>query len=119
MVSGVPDMSERITQVVGDEPSRARWLILPVALLLFVVPVGWFLLTAPPAPADGSVRVTMAAGWAWVEVDGARVGQAPGVFTVKPGQHALRFAREGFQPQTRMVDVAPGTEQVLDITLAP
>jgi hypothetical protein len=113
-------MSERVTQVVADEPARARWLIVPVVLLvLLALPVGWLLWRAPPPPADGAVRVTMANGWAWVEIDGTRVGQAPGAFPVKPGSHRVRFAREGFQEQVRMIDVAPGTEQVLDISLQP
>jgi len=50
-----------------------------------------------------------------VELDGAALGTAPGVFLAKPGLHQMRVTRQWFEPWERTVNIHDG--QVLNIAL--
>ncbi len=57
---------------------------------------------------------------AQVDVDGKRPLRSPqGELLVMPGRHTLRVSREGFGPETRIVNVAAGESLALLVELVP
>ncbi|HEV2669790.1 MAG TPA: PEGA domain-containing protein [Gemmatimonadales bacterium] len=73
-----------------------------------------------PTPIPGYLSVN-STPWAELSVDGRVVGNTPQLgIRVTPGQHRLVFAREGFEPHSAWVTVAPGaTVKITGIALRP
>jgi serine/threonine-protein kinase len=61
---------------------------------------------------DGELRVTTTLNgqlsWAWLEVDGRRIGSTPNTVALPPGRHTVRLQREGFKTLVHEVDISPG-----------
>jgi predicted Ser/Thr protein kinase len=65
---------------------------------------------ADPIPAPGLLWIS-AEPWAWVTVDGVRVGRTPVIgVPIAAGEHVVRLEREGYAPLERALTVAAGTE---------
>jgi len=54
-----------------------------------------------------------------VELDGAARGQTPLALTLLPGAHQLRLEAEGFEPETRALEVTEAGPRSLSIELQP
>ncbi|HEX9692021.1 MAG TPA: PEGA domain-containing protein [Gemmatimonadales bacterium] len=64
--------------------------------------------TEPAAPSPGRLTVN-AIPFAMVELDGRRLGDTPQVnVEVTPGDHTVRFIKEGYRTEERQVTVASG-----------
>lgn len=50
-----------------------------------------------------------------IELDGAALGTAPGLFVAKPGLHQMRVSRQWFEPWERTVNIFDG--QILNVSL--
>ena len=75
---------------------------------------------APPPPADGHLLLNTQP-WSEVYLDGVAVGNTPKTdLPVKPGNHQLRFVRDGFRPFETSVLVAAGASvRLTSIVLTP
>jgi serine/threonine-protein kinase len=61
-------------------------------------------------PSPGRLWIS-AEPWAWVNVDGVRVGRTPIIgVPIAAGEHLVRLEREGYAPLERELTVAAGTE---------
>lgn len=68
--------------------------------------------------ADGIVRVTTQPEGASVTVDGEFRGQAPLEVEITPDtQHRLRFFKDGYSSAERSIELSPGAESDMNITL--
>jgi predicted Ser/Thr protein kinase len=65
---------------------------------------------ADPIPAPGHLWIS-AEPWAYVVVDGERVGRTPAIdVAIAPGAHVIRLERDGYEPFEREITVAPASE---------
>jgi serine/threonine-protein kinase len=72
--------------------------------------------TRPPQP--GSIFVDTRPRGARVTIDGHSVGTTPvRARALTPGQHAVRIEMDGYKPVVTTVDVKPGTEVPVAVTL--
>lgn len=63
-----------------------------------------------PLPAPGRLWIS-AEPWAYVVVDGTRVGRTPVIdVAIAPGDHAVRLEHDGYEPVEREITVAAGQE---------
>ncbi len=76
---------------------------------------------ATPAVLAIAVRdsITGRPTWAHVWVGARRVGDAPGEFSLSPGEVTVRLEREGYHPTVRKVMLSPGTRATLSVQLVP
>jgi serine/threonine protein kinase len=72
-----------------------------------------------PAGADAGRLFVNATPWGQLFVDGQLVGNTPKAnLSVAPGNHTVRVVREGFEPFSRTIQVAPGQSvRLTDIVL--
>jgi eukaryotic-like serine/threonine-protein kinase len=77
---------------------------------------------APPAPSEGQLAVSSVPTGASVEIEG-RPGQSwnapqtvPGL---APGTYKVTFSMPGYAPETRSIQVAPGSRTPVDVRLNP
>ncbi|MCB9708470.1 MAG: PEGA domain-containing protein [Myxococcales bacterium] len=52
-----------------------------------------------------------------VWLDGRRLGQAPGTFSIPAGRHVLELRKDGYLPARRQLTVASRREHDLSVTL--
>ncbi len=114
---------------------RGWWLVLLAALGL-LLGGGWWLLSRqpppappeielaapppPPKPPDQSVlSVVTEPDGAVVWLDGFRLGQAPVKGSFSPGKRQLRVEAEGYQVYEAEIELEPGGERQLKISLTP
>jgi serine/threonine-protein kinase len=65
---------------------------------------------ADPIPAPGSLWIS-AEPWAWVSVDGSRVGRTPVIdVPIAAGDHTVLLELDGYEPLRREITVEPGAE---------
>jgi hypothetical protein len=58
---------------------------------------------------NGAINVTSAPAGVKVSVDTTYLGDAPGIFPdILPGTHTLLFAKEGYEPVSKVVIITPG-----------
>ena len=63
-----------------------------------------------PIPVPGRLWI-QAEPWAYVIVDGTRVGRTPIIdVAIAPGDHQVRLEHDGYEPFEREITVEPGTE---------
>ena len=75
-------------------------------------------LPPPPEPATGTVTISSMPYLAEVYVDGENMGYTPAKLKLPPGKHSLRCEKRGYQPWTKEITVATGSELTLDATLS-
>ncbi len=79
----------------------------------------------PPSAPTGTLRLFTLPGDAQLFVDGERKGNSPSsagetfLIHLPPGEYRISASREGFDSAERQVFVASGTEQTLQLSLAP
>jgi hypothetical protein len=75
----------------------------------------------PPAtPRSGTLVVRTAGGWARIYVDGVFKREGTGYREeIQPGEHRVRFERDGYQTIDTTVTVPPGETVTLAVTLRP
>jgi eukaryotic-like serine/threonine-protein kinase len=70
---------------------------------------------------DGELVITTTfngqLSWAWLDVDGSRVGSTPKKLKLAPGTHVIRLERPGYKPISRQVTVAAGQSGKLPLEL--
>lgn len=72
----------------------------------------------PPAPTTGVLALVVSPAAAMVRVDGEPMGSAQGFRRELPrGQHEIEITADGFAPLRQKVDIAPGPEKSLSLTL--
>ncbi|MEJ7599242.1 MAG: PEGA domain-containing protein [Kofleriaceae bacterium] len=54
-----------------------------------------------------------------ITLDGAMLGQSNKTLDVAPGSHTLLLQRSGYEPATRMITLAEGQNQTVEVTLKP
>jgi serine/threonine-protein kinase len=63
-----------------------------------------------PLPLPGRLWIS-AEPWAWLVVDGTRVGRTPVIdVPIAPGSHVVRLEHDGYEPFEREIAVEPGQE---------
>jgi serine/threonine-protein kinase len=63
-----------------------------------------------PLPVPGRLWIS-AEPWAYVVVDGTRVGRTPVIdVAIAPGDHLVRLEHDGYEPVERAISVEPGQE---------
>jgi len=68
-------------------------------------------------PAAGTLQVNSEPPGASVYVDGTYRGTTPLTLTLPPGTHTVEVRKEGYQPVKRTIEVAPGEEKRITLTL--
>ncbi|MBO86268.1 MAG: serine/threonine protein kinase [Deltaproteobacteria bacterium] len=77
---------------------------------------------APPeAATPGTVSVLVDGAWAWISIDGDRVGKTGqiGRIELTPGRHTLQVENDYSLPWERTFEVSPGEHRPFEITLKP
>jgi hypothetical protein len=71
----------------------------------------------------GQIRVVAklngASSWAWIEVNGSKIGTAPRVLSLPAGKHKVRATRDGFKTQEEEVVVTSGKPLLVEFNLKP
>lgn len=75
----------------------------------------------PEAAAPGTVSILVDGAWAWISVDGERVGKTGQVGRIElaPGRHSLLVENDYSLPWERSFEVSPGEHRPFEITLKP
>ncbi len=73
----------------------------------------------PPAP--GTISVLVNGAWAWISIDGERVGKTGQVGRIEltPGKHSLLVENDYSLPWERPFEVSPGEHRSFEVTLNP
>jgi hypothetical protein len=77
---------------------------------------------APVEPAmPGTVSVLVDGAWAWISIDGERVGKTGqlGRIELDPGRHTLRVENDYSLPWERSFEVSPSEHRPFEVTLTP
>ena len=69
-------------------------------------------------PLEASLRISVEPPSS-VAVDGEPAGLSPVAVRLTPGMHRVRATQEGYQPQERDVELAPGARIQLELSLVP
>src|SRR5215475_7136837 len=69
-------------------------------------------------PMEASLRIAVEPPSS-VAVDGEAAGLSPVSVRLKPGAHRVRATQDGYLPQEREVDLAPGSRVQLELSLVP
>ncbi|MFO0686559.1 MAG: PEGA domain-containing protein [Sandaracinus sp.] len=110
-VSGAPRLAP-IAFTVADAAAAPAALAGPIEQLRAAM------FTPPPPPS--TLLVTVNVDGADVSIDDVSVGHSPVAATrVAPGAHRVDVARDGYAAAHRQVDVAPGEQERLDVSLEP
>ncbi len=124
--------------VISPKRPRRRFVWWPWLLLALVLLAGlgwWWLsrpaakpepaieLSAPPPPpqppAEARLSVTTEPEGAVVWLDGFRLGKAPVSGSFSPGTRQLRVEAEGYQTYEEQIELAPGGERNIKVSLTP
>jgi serine/threonine-protein kinase len=113
-----PSPVETQSQPVAPAQTQTRASARPgrAARNAYVAPV------APPAPSEGQLMVTSAPVGASVEIEGrpGQVWKAPQTVPgLTPGTYKVTFSMPGYAPETRSIQVAPGSRTPIDVRLNP
>lgn len=75
----------------------------------------------PEAAIPGTVSILVDGAWAWISVDGERVGKTGQVGRIElaPGRHSLLVENDYSLPWERSFEVSPGEHRPFEITLKP
>ncbi len=78
-----------------------------------------------PATRKGTVDVVFVStfggesSWAYLDIDGLRMGQTPKTLPLEPGTHLVVFQREGFHTSSREITVGPGENRKVSWEMTP
>ncbi len=110
-MSGTP----RVTPLTGQIPDAAT---APAALTPLVEQLRASMFSPPPPPPQ--LLVTVNVDGATVMVDGVSVGESPITSQrLTPGRHVIMVTRAGYSGARREVELEPGDQERLDLTLEP
>jgi PEGA domain len=71
------------------------------------------------APVNASVVITSTPTQADIEIDGKYAGSTKSSTTLSPGTHAVIIKRNGYEPWSRTIEVAEGSELTINADLQP
>jgi hypothetical protein len=104
----------------ADRSTGAGRIALVIGLLALVGAFAFGVWATFGGEEAGRVQLTTKpSAKARVFVDGRELGRAPWEHEVAPGTHEIKVVAEGFQPETRTVEVTEGAQTILEIALSP
>lgn len=110
-MSGAP----RVTPITGELADAATT---PAALTPLVEQLRGSMFSPPPPPPV--LLITVNVDGATVRIDGATVGESPiASQRVTRGHHVIMVSRAGYSGVRREIDIEPGEQERIDLTLEP